>query len=136
MDKASVIAIRDALLQDGKNRAVRVAFDNGINLSHASDIIIWNDDKEIVVGFTADSDSGSFTANLPISMICSTYENIQFIIGNTNVDKLEDAINSLSNVVTIDDEAKEKILEWYSKLYSHEYELSHKNYNPIDIKRD
>ena len=82
MDKASVIALRDSLLQNGENRSVRVAFDNGVILSSSSDQIIWDDDKELVIGITADSDGGSFAANLPIRVIGSTYENIQFIMGN------------------------------------------------------
>lgn len=136
MDKASVVALRDALLQNGENRAVRIAFDNGIILSQSSDQIIWDDDKELVIGITADSDDGSFASGLPIRIIGSTYENIQFIMGNTNVDKLESILDSISTITTISDEDKSKLLEWYSKLYSPEYILSRKAYNPIDIKRD
>lgn len=136
MDKASVIAIRDALLQNGQNRSVRIAFDNGIILSESSDIVFWNDETEIVVGFTADNESGSYIAGLPIRIICSTYENIQFIMGNTNVEKLEPSIDSLSAIVSISDENKAKLIEWYRKVYSHKYELSRKNYDPIDIVRD
>ena len=136
MDKASVVALRDALLQNGENRAVRIAFDNGIILSQSSDQIIWDDGKELVIGITADSDDGSFASGLPIRIIASTYENIQFIMGNTNVDKLESILDSISNITTISDEDKSKLLEWYSKLYSPDYILSRKAYNPIDIKRD
>ena len=136
MDKASVIALRDSLLQNGENRSVRVAFDNGVILSSSSDQIIWDDDKELVIGITADSDGGSFAANLPIRVIGSTYENIQFIMGNTNVEKLESVLDSISNITTISDETKSKLIEWYSKLFSHKYILSKKNYDPIDIKRD
>lgn len=136
MDKAFVVAMRNALLNDGKNRAVRVVFDNGIVLSQSSDLIIWDDDKEIIVGFTASSDGGSYIAGLPIEIISSKYENIQFIIGNTNVDKLEEVIDSLKNAVNITDDAKEKLIEWFSKLYSHKYQLSTENYDPIDIIRD
>lgn len=136
MDKASVIALRDSLLQQGKNRSVRIAFDNGIILSSASDIIIWNDDNEIVIAFTADNDGGAYIAKQPIKMIGSTYENIQFIMGNTDVDNLENAIDSLSNVINIDSDNKAKITEWYKKLFSKDYELDRKQYNPIDIIRD
>lgn len=135
MDKASVIALRSSLLQEGKNRSVRIAFDNGVILSSSSDIVIWNDDKEIVIGFTADSDGGAYAAGMPIRMIGSTYENIQFIMGNTNVENLETAIDSLSEAVTISSDDKKKIMEWYRKLFSKDYELSRNNYNPIDIKR-
>ena len=86
MEKNAVIAFRDALIANGKHRAIRIAFDNGINLSLSSDIVIWDDDKELVIGFTADGTSGSFEAGLPIRIICSTYENIQFILANTNVE--------------------------------------------------
>lgn len=141
MDKNSVIAIRDALLNDGKNRSVRIVFDNGVNLSYSSDIIIWDDDTEVVVGFTACADGGSYSANLPIQIICSTYENIQFIMGNVRVDEIKEGydlksmIESLSDVVSIADEEKADIIEWYSKLYSHKYELSRENYDPVDIIR-
>lgn len=135
MDKASVIALRDSLLQEGKNRSVKIAFDNGIILSAASDIIAWNDDKEIIIGFTADSDGGAYIAGKPISIICSTYEHIQFIISNTNVENLETTIDNLSDVVTIDNDTKAQVVDWYRKLYSKDYELSRTNYDPIDIKR-
>ena len=118
MDKASVVALRDALLQNGKNRSVRIAFDNGIILSFGSDQLIWDDDKEIVIAFTADSDGGSYIANLPIRVIGSTYENIQFIMGNTNVENLESVIDSLSAITNISDDTKTKLIEWYSKIYS------------------
>lgn len=136
MNKNSVIALRDALLQNGENRAVKIAFDNGIILSQSSDQIIWDDDSETVIGITADGDGGSFLAGLPISIICSTYEHIQFIIGNTNTKNLESILDSISEVTTISDEDKSKIIEWYSKLFSPEYVLSRDHYDPIDIKRD
>lgn len=135
MDKASVIAIREALDYEN-NRTVRIAFDNGINLSPSSDIVIWNDDKEIIIGIVADGEGGSYVAGLPIKVICSTYENIQFIMGNTNNDNIDDTLDALKNVVSFTDEDKKNIKEWYKKLYSPNYELSHKNYNPVDIIRD
>lgn len=137
MDKASVVALRTALLKDGENRSVKIAFDNGIVMSQASDVIIWDDDKEIVIAFTSDSNSGSYLAGLPISVISSTYENIQFIMGNTNVENLESVIDGLASATDkITDEDKNKIIEWYKKVYSHEHELYRKNYNPTDIVRD
>lgn len=136
MEKSAVVAIRDALLMEGKNVSIKIAFDNGINLVLASDMVLWDDDKEIVVGFCADSDSGSFEAAKPIRIICSTYENIQFIMSNTNVDNLEKFFNSLSGCMTISDENKKKIMDYYSKIFDYRRDLSHKNYNPIDIKRD
>lgn len=136
MDKASVIALRDSLLQNGENRSVRIAFDNGVILSQASDTIIWDDAKELVIAFTTDSDSGAYSAQLPIRVITSTYEHIQFIMGNTNVDKLPEVIDSLGSVVNITEDTKNKLVEWYTKVFSHEYELSRKNYDPVDIKRD
>lgn len=136
MDKAAVIAIRDSLLQGGKNRAITVVFDNGINLTLSSDLVIWDDDKETVVAFTADGHDGAFVADLPIKIICSTYENIQFIMSNNNVENLEAVIDSLSSAVVISDENKAKIMEWYTKLYDYRRNLIHKNYNPIDIVRD
>lgn len=136
MDKVSVIAIRDALLQNGNNRAVKICFDNGIILSQSSDQVIWDDDKEIIIGITADSDSGSFIAGLPINIIGSTYEHIQFIMCNTNVENLKSVLDNIDTIKTISDEDKSKIVEWYSKLYSPDYVLSRKEYNPIDIKRD
>jgi hypothetical protein len=135
MDKASVIAIRNAL-QYEENRTIRIAFDNGVNLSNASDIILWKDDAEIVIGIMADNDSGSYSAGLPIKVICSTYENIQFIMGNTNNDNMDKTLEGLISIVDLSDEDKTSIKEWYTKLYSYEYELSHKNYNPTDIIRD
>lgn len=136
MDKASVVALRDALLQNGENRSVRIAFDNGIILSQSSDQIIWDDDKELVIGITADGDDGSYASGLPIGIIGSTYENIQFIMGNTNVEKLESVLDSINTIAPISDEDKSKLIEWYSKLYNPNYILSRKAYNPIDIKRD
>lgn len=135
MDKNSVIAIRSALL-DKDNRAVKIVFDNGVILSPSSDIVIWDDDKEIITGFTADSDGGSYSADLPIRIICSTYEHIQFIMGNTNSKKLESVIDKLSSAVPITDDNKDKIIEWYKKLYDYKFELLRKNYDPVDIKRD
>lgn len=135
MEKSAVVALRDALLQDGKNKSVRIAFDNGINFTLSSDLVLWDDDKEIVAGFTADSDSGSFEAAKPIRLICSTYENIQFIMGNTNVENLEAIFESLSNAMTISDENKQLILKFYNSLYDYRKNLSRTNYNPIDIQR-
>ena len=57
-------------------------------------------------------------------------------MGNTNVENLESVIDSLSAITNISDDTKTKLIEWYSKIYSHKYDLSHKNYDPIDIKRD
>lgn len=136
MDKASVIAIRDALLQNGQNRAVRIAFDNGIILSESSDQVIWDDDKELVIGITADNEGGAYIAGLPIRIIGSTYENIQFIMGNTSVENLGSALDSIGAIAPINDKDKASLIEWYRKLYSHEYVLDRKHYDPIDIKRD
>ena len=148
MEKNAVIAIRDALLDNGNHRAIRICFDNGVNLALSSDLVIWDDDNEIVIGFCADSTAGGLIANLPVKIICSTYENIQFIMSNTNVKidpeygkkySLEDLptiINNLKSAVPITDESEKKIINWFSKVCSHEYDLSHKAYNDIDIIRD
>lgn len=136
MDKPSVIALRDSLLNNGQNRAIVIAFDNGINLSLSSDLVIWDDEKEIVVGIVSDNKSGSYEAGLPIRIIGSTYENIQFISGNTNVDNLKELLDSLSGSVKITDETKKTICNWFEKVYDYKYDLNHKNYNPIDIPRD
>ena len=135
MDKASVVAIRKALLRDEKDRAVRVVFDNGVVLSSGSDIIFWDDDKELIVALTSDSDGGSYSANLPIRVITSTYEHIQFIMSNTNTDKLDDTLGRLTSLVNISDEQKAEIKKWYDRVYGL-YELSDKNYDPVDIIRD
>lgn len=136
MDKASVIAIRQALKYNEGNRTVKVCFDNGIVLSSASDIILWKDEDEIIIGITADNDSGSYVADKPIGIICSTYENIQYIIGNTDSKNIEESLEGLKSIMDISDEDKDNISNWYDKLYDYRYELSRKNYNPIDIKRD
>lgn len=136
MDKESVIAHRDALLNNGKNRAIKIAFDNGVVLSLSSDVVVWDDDNERIVGFMADSDSGAFAAGLPIRIICSTYENIQFITGNTKPEDLDSMIDSLSNSVPISAESKQKITQWYDRLFDPVYNLARKNYNSTDIIRD
>lgn len=136
MEKSAVIAIRDALLANDKNNPIRIVFDNGDNLSLAGDIVIWDDNKEMILGFVADSTSGSFIANMPIRIICSTYENIQFINGYSNTKNLKNIIEGLSSTVSIQEDAKSKIIEYFSKIYSDKYDLSHKAYNPIDIIRD
>lgn len=136
MEKSAVVALRDALYIENKNKSVKIAFDNGINLVLSSDMVLWDDEKEIVVAFVADSDSGSFEAGKPIRIICSTYENIQFIMANTNVDNLDTFFDTLSNVINIDDEKKKVIKDYYTKIYDYRRDLSHKNYNPIDIIRD
>lgn len=147
MEKNAVIKIRDSLLCNNTNRAIRVVFDNGINLSLSSDLVVWDDDNEIIIGFTADGDSGSFEAGLPIEIICSTYENIQFIMTNTNVkvkdenkklygyQDLSTILDSLSAVAPITDEAKKKIIDWFTKVFSPEYLLSKNAYLPRDNKR-
>ena len=141
MDAKSVIAIRDALLNDGKNRTVRVIFDNGFNLSYTSDIIKWDDEAEIVVGLTACADGGSYSANLPIEIVCSTYENIQFITAHAATEDpkegydLKTVLDAMEPIAAFNDEEKAEILKWYSRLYSHKYELSQENYDPVDIVR-
>lgn len=137
MDKTDVINFRDSLLLDGKNKSFRILFDNGIVMSSGSDMILWDDDNETVVGIIADSDSGSFEAGLPIRIICSEYAQIQFITSNTNVDNLETYLDALGNSgsLKITDENKEKILDYFKKVYDYRRDLSHKNYNPIDLKR-
>lgn len=138
MEKSAVIALRDALLKNDKENPIRINFDNGTNLSLAGDLVFWNDDKELIVGLTASSDSGSFIANKPVRIICSTYENIQYINGYSNTKDLGKIIDGLSssNIVNISSEDKDKIIDWFTKLYSYEYDLSHDEYNPVDIKRD
>ena len=49
---------------------------------------------------------------------------------------MDKTLEGLNSIVELSDEDKKNIKEWYNKLYSHEYELSRKNYNPIDIIRD
>lgn len=136
MDKASVVAFRDAILNEGKNRTLRVAFDNGIHLSAAADLIIWDDENERVIGFVTDSEAGAYASNLPIKMIASTYENIQFIMGNTNVNGLDEAIDSLNNACPISDDNKKIITDWFTKLHDSRRRLVHDNYLPIDIVRE
>ena len=135
MEKTDVIAFRDALLMDGKNRSLKVIFDNGVMLSSGSDMILWNDNNATVVGIIADSDSGSFEAGLPIRIICSEYEHIQYITSNTNADNLETYLNALSPHMNISDENKNKILDYFKKVFDYRRDLSHKNYNPTDLKR-
>lgn len=135
MEKDSVIAIRDALLQDGKNRTVRIVFDNGINISASSDIILWDDDKELVLALTADYDSGAFEVQMPVKIIGSTYENIQFITANTNVENLNSVLDEIGKITTISADDKKKIVHWYDSLYDYRKNLSKTNYNPIDLKR-
>ena len=147
MEKESVIAFRDALCDNGDHRAIRIAFDNGINISLSSDLIIWDDDNERVVAFTADGIAGSFEAGTPIRIICSTYEHIQFIMSNTGVkikneykenyklEELEKQIDNLKSVVNITDDTKKSIISWFDKIYSPSYELSQKAYKPVDFRR-
>ena len=136
MDTKDVIAFRNSLLDD-KNRSFTVLFDNGIILSSGSDMILWNDDTETIVGIIADSNSGAYEAGLPIRIICSEYQQIQFITYNTNVDNLETCLDAISKngVVTITDENKQKILDYYKKIFDYRRDLSHRNYNPTDLKR-
>lgn len=136
MDKASIVAIREALKYNEGNKAIRVVFDNGVVLSSSSDIILWKDDDEIIIGIVADNDGGSYIADKPIQIICSTYENIQFIMGNINSKDINDTIDGLKSIMDISDEDKTNISNWYDKLYDYKYELSRKNYDPIDIIRD
>lgn len=136
MDKASIVAIREALKYNEGNRTIRVVFDNGVVLSSGSDIILWKDDDEIIIGIVADNDGGSYIADKPIRIICSTYENIQFIMGNINSKDINDTIDGLKSIMDISDEDKTNISNWYDKLYDYKYELSRKNYDPIDIIRD
>lgn len=135
MDKASVIALRNGLLNNGKNRSIKIAFDNGIVLSLTSDLVVWDDEQERVIGFTADSDSGSYSAQKQIRIICSTYENIQFIMGNTNSKELPSIIDSLSNAVPKCTENKEAITKWFDRVFDYRYDLSHEQYDPVDIVR-
>lgn len=136
MNKASIVAIREALKYNEGNRTIRVVFDNGVVLSSGSDIILWKDDDEIIIGIVADNDGGSYIADKPIRIICSTYENIQFIMGNINSKDINDTIDGLKSIMDISDEDKTNISNWYDKLYDYKYELSRKNYDPIDIIRD
>lgn len=135
MEKADVIELRDALLQDGKNRTLRVVFDNGVNVSSASDIILWDDDKELIIALTADYSSGSFEVQKPIKIIGSNYENIQFLTANTDVENLNSVLDELGKITSISAEEKKNIVQWYDSLYDYRKNLSKTNYNPIDIKR-
>lgn len=136
MDKASIVSIREALRYNEGNKSIRVVFDNGVVLSSSSDIILWKDDDEIIIGIVADNDGGSYIADKPIQIICSTYENIQFIMSNINSKNIDDTIDGLKSIMDISDEDKTNISNWYNKLYDYKYELSRKNYDPIDIIRD
>ena len=149
MEKAAVVAFRDALMAEGKHRSIRIAFDNGVNLSTTSDLVIWDDDKELVIGFIADAYAGSFVADLPVRIICSTYEMIQFIMANTNVQikdeykerytledlpTLLDQFDSVTDKITEDQ--KKQIVKWFSRLFDGKYDLAHNAYMPTDIRRD
>lgn len=135
MEKTAVIAIRDSLKNQDKPN-LRIIFDNGVNLSITSDQIIWDDDKEIIIGFMADGSSGAFAAGLPIRTICSTYENIQFLMGNTDVKNLGNMITSLKSSVTITSDDEKRITEYFRKVFDPNLDLSHKAYLAHDIKRD
>lgn len=135
MDTKDVITFRNSLYDD-KNKSLTILFDNGIVLSSGSDIILWNDEDETVVGIIADSNAGSFEAGLPIRLICSEYQQIQFITYNTNVDNLETCLDTLTkNGFKITDENKQKALDYYKKIFDRNRDLSHRNYNPTDLKR-
>lgn len=137
MEKQAVISIRDALLNGGKNTAViTVVFDNGPNLSLAADNVIWNDENEIIIGFVPASSSGSLIANLPIRVLCSTYENIQFISGYTNTKNIGKVVEGLQPLTKLSEENKKKLVDYLIKLNGDNYDLDHKDYYPIDIKRD
>lgn len=134
MEKADVIAIRDALMQNG-NKAIRVIFDNGINLSLASDVVIWDDSTDIVVGIIADYDSGAYSAGMPVKIICSNYENIQFITSNASLKDIQKQVEALETIVTFTEENK-KSLNNLLKLMDPRALLSHKAYEAVDIIRD
>lgn len=134
MEKTAVIAIRDSLLNNN-DKNLRIVFDNGVNLSEIGDIVIWDDEKEIVTGFVTDSTSDGFIADKQIKIISSTYENIQFLMGNTDVKNLEAVINGLKTSINITDDQVKKIKEYFGKLLDPSYELK-KKYYPNDIKRD
>lgn len=127
MEKSAVVAFRNSLTAD--NKTLRIVFDNGVNLSVASDMVVWDDENETMVGFVADGQSGSFSAGLPIRAICSTYENIQFMMANTNISDLSTMIDNLkSSVSTIDDTKKKQILDYFRKIYDYRTELKDEFY--------
>lgn len=146
MEKESVILIRDSLINDGSHRIVEVLFDNGTMLNVATDQILWDDDKEIIIGITTDYDASNLAVDLPIKIIASTYENIQFFTCTTNVkinktlqdtEKLETIIDRIStNIHTISVEDKNKIINYYTKLTDGKHELLRNVYLPSDIIRD
>ena len=127
MEKSAVVAFRESLTAD--NKTLRIVFDNGVNLSISSDLVIWDDENETIVGFVADGQSGSFNAGLPIRAICSTYENIQFMMANTNISGLSTMIDNLkTSVTTINDENKQQIMDYFNKIYDYRTELKDEFY--------
>lgn len=127
MKKSAVVAFRESLTVD--NKTLRIVFDNGVNLSISSDLVIWDDENETIVGFVADGQSGSFNAGLPIRAICSTYENIQFMMANTNISGLSTMIDNLkTSVTTINDENKQQIMDYFNKIYDYRTELKDEFY--------
>lgn len=145
MQKDTFVALRDALLDGGKHRAIKIAMDNGVMVSLSSDLVVWDDEDEIMVAFVADSDSGAYGANLPIRVICTEYEHIQFIMANTNVklnkrqlsnnENLETVINNINKVVPISEDKKESIINWFGKIYGGKHELVNNAYLPGDLNR-
>lgn len=128
MEKSAVINFRDSLTKN-ENNTLRIAFDNGINLSIASDCVIWDDENEMIVGFIADGQSGSYSAGLPIRVITSTYENIQFLTANINIKQLPKMIDSIKEAVsTIDDSKKKQIVDYFGKIYDYRTELKDEFY--------
>lgn len=129
MDKNNVIAFRDSLLLDGKNNSIRILFDNGINVLLSSDCVLWDDTNERIVAFVSDNKSGSFSANKPVEIICSTYENIQFITAGSSLKDLEKFIDSLGkSVVKISEENKKAILDYFENCHKNVINLADTEY--------
>lgn len=124
MEKDAVISFRDSLTNNGNYNAIKIAFDNGVQLIASSDAIIWDDSNERVIGFISDGESESFSAEMPIRIICSTYENIQFITANIKVEDLDGMIDRLKqSMTTISDDSKKKIINHFSKIHDYRTEL-------------
>lgn len=94
MEKQDVIAIRDGLT--GKNPDIRLNIfcDNAIYYRHPEDILHWDDSRGLLIGLRMTADC-SYDDKTRYTVLCTSYENIQFITGYHSKQTAKSAVKRL-----------------------------------------
>ena len=114
MIKADVVKFRDEACAGCKD--IVVVCDNMIIFSTNTSFVVWDDDNERVYSIRANT--GQYTQDgVPMEILCTSYENIQYIKGYTTTANLKNVLqDTFVGGGLIDNEKLDKIIEYANKV--------------------